>query len=545
MIAVEGTPSGPIAEPTSVFLCSDVVNGKSGASITDALATMSDSPFDADVHVVRKLCSSPSKLSEALKGTRVQRVVVGCSKGAEIRDEVNAIFRRAGLHGSAATVLDMLPAAGADRELVAAQSAAWIRAAVQRVSRADLSAPVRERRASASTRFSRRSLFHPGDVARRPVASWLMDRCDCGGANSACVDACPDGALSLVGRRVSVDQDLCTGCGACMGTCRSGAMSLCGLTIGMLEAEANSLVKDALGLEVRPGVAIVCANATMNAPLGGDWLPLEVPSLEMVGVGWLLQIIAAGVSVRLVGCDDDRCGVRGRNIVRLGSALANEAAPGRCGEARYDVEGNLACSEIKLVRFSSIANQCTVVIEFAEPEATVKALSVLGATRGIQGNDAPALSVHGEPPHPRQSRPWRIESDLSPLGEITVDGTRCSACGCCTSACRTGALAAGETQPSTFVLTLDLAACSACGVCVSSCPENAISLRHVIDSSRFGAGRHSVVEIASNTRCTSCGRVLVDGLATSIIGGRLAASHPKLAERLLHEVQCVDCLLTA
>lgn len=40
-------------------------------------------------------------------------------------------------------------------------------------------------------------------------------------------------------------------------------MSLCGLTIEMLEAEANSLVKDVLGLEARPSVAIVCASATM------------------------------------------------------------------------------------------------------------------------------------------------------------------------------------------------------------------------------------------------------------------------------------------
>jgi ferredoxin len=544
MTAVKETPSGPIAEPTSVFLCSDVVKGKSSARIVDALATFSDGPFDVNVHVVRKLCSSPSKLSEALKGTRTQRVVVGCRKGAEIRDEVNAIFRRAGLHGSAATVLDMMPGAGADRELVDAQLAAWIRAAAQRVSRADLSAPIRERRASASARYSRRNLFHPGDVARRPVASWSMDRCDCGGASSACVDACPVGALSLVGRRVSVDQDLCNGCGACVGICGSGAMSLCGLTIEMLEAEANSLVKDAYGLETQPGVAIVCASATVKAPIGGDWLPLEVPSLEMVGVGWLLQVIAADVSVRLIGCDDDRCGARARNIVKLCSALANEAAPGRCREARYDVEGVPACSEIKLARFSAIANQSTVAIKFSEPLATVKALSVLGSTGGIQGSDAAAISAHDEPLHPKQSRPWRIESDMSPLGEITVDGVRCSACGCCTSACPTGALATGETQPAGFVLTLDLAACSACGACVTSCPESAISLLHVVDSSRLAAGRHTVVEVAGNTRCTSCGCVLAEGLATSIIGDRLAASHPKLAERLLLEVKCVDCLLT-
>jgi ferredoxin len=143
-----------------------------------------------------------------------------------------------------------------------------------------------------------------------------------------------------------------------------------------------------------------------------------------------------------------------------------------------------------------------------------------------------------------ESEPWSIESVLLPLGEVTVNESRCSACGRCALACSTEALALGDTKTAPFVLTLDPGACSACGACVSSCPEGAINLRHAIDSSRLTSRRRTVVEMANNRNCASCGGALASGLAPPIIAKRLAVSHPLLAERLRTEVKCADCLLT-
>ena len=62
-----------------------------------------------------------------------------------------------------------------------------------------------------------------------------------------------------------------------------------------LEAAADVLVEDARRLGL--GVAIVCSHAALKVTLGGLWLALEVPSLEMVTAGWLLQVVAAGAVV--------------------------------------------------------------------------------------------------------------------------------------------------------------------------------------------------------------------------------------------------------
>ena len=61
--------------------------------------------------------------------------------------------------------------------------------------------------------------------------------------------------------------------------------------------------------------------------LGGDWLGLQVPSLNMVSVGWALQVVAAGVGVTLVGCNDPGCGERGGLVMSLSATVVSEVAP--------------------------------------------------------------------------------------------------------------------------------------------------------------------------------------------------------------------------
>ncbi|HUZ41693.1 MAG TPA: 4Fe-4S dicluster domain-containing protein [Acidimicrobiales bacterium] len=143
-----------------------------------------------------------------------------------------------------------------------------------------------------------------------------------------------------------------------------------------------------------------------------------------------------------------------------------------------------------------------------------------------------------------ESGPWCFESALLPHGDVTVSGSRCSACGRCVLSCSTGALAQGSDVDAPFLITFDSSACSACEACVSSCPEGAIEVRHVIESSQLTSHRRTVVDIASNPTCSSCGSILAGGLASSTIVERLATSHPRLAERLRTEVRCTDCLLT-
>lgn len=521
-------PGMPNTEQTVVLLCSDVSEvGPSPISAAAIAAALRRGAPQARIFIVENLCSGPAAVSATLQTLEARRVAIGCRQGATRREEILAHLRRARIHPSGVQLVDLMPAEQSVPAVVGEQSIARMRAALARLSCADLEGPVSERMAPGSVEVSRRSAFRLGNVARRPVACFTEGRCDGGGCCRACVEACPHGALHLTGVRLSVDGAACTGCGACLSVCGSGAISLNGSSISELEAAASVLVAEArqLGSCSAGGVAIVCARAVAEVPLGGSWLPLEVPSLEMVSAGWPLQVLSAGVGVKLVGCDDDACASRGRELSRFCADLVDHAAP-----AWRPLIGQPERSEpLYPSRSAGIPAGAPASIKLREPEATARVLSAL-------------VSLPSD--YLTRTERWRIESPAASLGEITIDGGGCSACGCCTLACPTGALKAAHRE-GVLAFSVDASACSACGACVSSCPEAVVTLRRVVDSVSFAEGRRRIAEVGVGACCESCGRPLASGLAGGVVGLRLATSHPQIAARLRDEGRCTDCLLMA
>lgn len=512
----------PYTDQIAVLLCSDVSDtGPCPIPATTIAATVRDQSPQVRMIVVTNLCSEAAGLIAAVRALGIQRLAIGCRHGATRHEEIVAQLRRAGIHRSGIRVVDLMPSGQPDPLRVAGQSAGRILAAIARVSHADLDAPVRESPVGAAGPLSRRNVFQLGNRGRRAVACWVDGRCDGDGCRRACVAACPHGAVRLTSTGVAVDATACTGCGACLGACDSDAISLSGWSIREMEAAAGVLVGQArrLGPASVRGVAIVCARAIASVPVGGSWLPLEVPSLEMTSAGWPLQILGAGVGVAIVGCDDGACARHGRELDSLCAALADEAAP-----SWHRPSDRLACWEpVSSSRSDRNAARPGAPVSLREPAATASALSAI-FSRG---------------------KHWRIESLAASLGEITIDSARCSACGSCARACPTGALTAAYRDGAALVLSVDASACSACGACISSCPESAVSLRRVLDSASLAAGRQTVGEVVAGGHCESCGGPLAGGLASDVVGLRLASSHPEIAARLRDQVRCADCLLLA
>jgi ferredoxin len=503
-----------VGDEAVVLLCSDAAAllAEGPGSLLGLTQDLRQEFSGVRLAVLPELCGRMSGLAGALRPFKPQRVVVGCAQARDRRQLVLGSLRDAGVHPSAGQVVDLAPAKAASHSAVAQQGAASLRAALARVYAADLERPAQTVTRGArvgSARIGRRELFGFAASGRHPVLRWTSELCVGHGPARPCALSCPQGALSLGDRSLVVDAGLCTGCGACLRACSSGALALEDCSLQQVEAAARVLAADARRLGL--GVSITCesrANSGQMPWLGGGWLSLEVPSLEMVSAGWPLQFLAAGAPVKLAACGDSACRSRGEHIARFVDGLT--------GGFQAPPRTLISASEIVL----------------SEPEATVRALV--------------ALQKGGVAPQP----PWRSESGVAPMGEIAIDGAHCSGCGSCALACHTGALAIetakegdGAFPDEETRLTFAASRCSACGACSASCPEQALSLRRVVSSPALGGERSTLLHFGKKARCTSCGAPLAVAVLPQALLDRLTSSRPGMARWLEASGRCGRCAL--
>jgi len=411
-------------------------------------------------------------------------------------------------------VVDLRPTQSCSERVALEQSVVLLQAALALVATSDASALERGWTSLSKGGVSRRALLGGLVVERRSIAVWRPERCEGRAACTACVAACPYGALSREPDRVVVDAHRCNGCGACVTACRSGAFALAGADLAGLAAAADVLVRAVHQSSSATGVAIACRRSTTAPRVGEAWLPLRVPSTTMVSAGWLLQLLCAGADVRVMACEDKRCEARAGALERfvtdvgrmLEFSLAGSLEPGLPLERRSGSPG------------SSPARSG---IELREPEATIGALVAFGSQSSSRAG-------------------WRVAGAGCSLGVVQIDAAGCSACGACGSACPTGALRAERGDGHSLRLSVDARSCTGCGACMAACPESVITLEKAADSALLAACRQvlATVEVAS---CVSCGEPLFAGLSSAVLRRRIGQSHSAIAERMA-EV-CGDCRL--
>jgi len=253
--------------------------------------------------VLAEICGASEALVEAVATTESRRVVVGCRA-------------------------DLSPSGGVARALAASWCTnRWDRARrladrgrLQRTGRAravcralecggGTSRRCRRRGACEGAdqpvgrRVSRRSLLRGVNTARRFLAVWRPDRCSGAMACTPCALACPHGALHRSAGRMVVDPVAATGA-VCASLLPERRLRSSRCEIEGISAAAV-LVASMRRCRSVTGVAIVCQHSKWTPRVGEPWLALCVPSIEMVTAGWLLQLIRAGVGVRVVACEDE------------------------------------------------------------------------------------------------------------------------------------------------------------------------------------------------------------------------------------------------
>ncbi len=388
------------------------------------------------VAVIDDLCHSPSAAAEALKGLGAECVVVGLCESRPSPELVGALCRA----GAQPFGIEPVMLRGHERETPHLLAGAV--AKLERLAPSEHGKPM-----LAAGERSRRALFSPrAMVTHAPVA--ILDGAACLGSTRCglCASRCPVGAIDPGAPLPSIDEDACTACGACVACCPADALRLSGSSTSQIAAQLEPLIGHV------DGVVLACRSASAAAP--PRWALVELPTLALVTLAWILQIRATGTMVALAPCDQPCC-AGSRDVEELAELIVAAADAADGGAA--------------------------APLHLAEPRGTADALLALMP-------DGKSLTV---------------EHSASPLGLLELDTDRCTVCGACSITCPTDALSLEE-GTSAIVLKHDPQRCVGCDRCTTVCPEDAIAVRSGIDLRRLRAG---VIEVmrAERERCMVCG----------------------------------------
>lgn len=286
----------------------------------------------------------------------------------------------------------------------------------------------------------------------------------------ACVDACPEGAITVDEGSITVTRDLCTGCGVCVGSCPTETFA------GPFDpAEVVSRVETVVGCGEN-GLACVAGLAVE------DWL-----------------VIATGVArVRV-----EPCAMCGEGTADLLAA--------RLSEAKAALLALGATTELICVRRESAPNGRGPVLRQI----------LVGDGEGDEGEirfDPAALDPVRIRSKEVPARRQRLLAAVPPGGGVLpqeavswtsakhLDPDTCTVCRMCVNVCPTGALAANRRWDE---ITFDAAACVRCGLCHDVCGPRALTAAPEVDLASLWAGRVSLARLATR-RCAECGEPFVN-----------------------------------
>lgn len=110
---------------------------------------------------------------------------------------------------------------------------------------------------------------NPESISKHPQIHWIGNRCiGC----HICLETCPNQALHITDKGISIQRSICEGCGNCAEACPSTAMELMG-TQWPLEELVNEVIKDKAYFDKSDGgITISGGEPTLQADFASQFL---------------------------------------------------------------------------------------------------------------------------------------------------------------------------------------------------------------------------------------------------------------------------------
>jgi ferredoxin len=449
------------------------------------------------------LCTEPEQIRLLAQGS--DRLVLGLCGGRFSLGPVQREARRAGFDPLGVEIVDLDTAAGDTARLTVLLAAAVTRA-----------------EAFAGSRPEHAKIELPAQTSRRALLTFSVpeyiaapaidhDACAADRGCRACVDVCPQSALTLVGGRVLYDRSVCQPCGRCVTACPTGATENPAATPAQVEAQVRALLDPSVGPPGPRGIVYRCRRSD-RAETAPGWFPVTVPCTSMVTAGWLLAPLLLGAgSVAVRPCTSGGCSLRQDDVV---------------------LERVAWCRDL----LASLALPADLLV--TDPDHVVPAPPRPAAAPLDPFGPVGAAGVFLALADVASAAPFLLDRPGSPVGIAEVDPDTCTGCGTCALTCPTGALLVSD-DGGRRALSFDPALCVACGACARRCPEaerQAIVVHPVVDIGRLRAGR-TVVATSELALCQSCGGTV----APAALLARVTALFDDERLATILTTRCQDC----
>lgn len=292
----------------------------------------------------------------------------------------------------------------------------------------------------------------------------------------ACIDVCPDRAVTFEAGKIQVDSAVCSRCALCSGACPTAALTLRGINEEALLAASEVHCNEAPGNGVR------------------------VPCLGMLTPDHMIALGLRHRSVELVSGQCDSCRwQKGGALARSAAATANEALNALGSSALVSVN---AKSAVQAREDQVVSRRQLLALWTTESKQIAQEL--------LPERDVNPLRLSAKVPRRRTTWLKRVKPDTitaevtMPIGpwkgRVVTDA--CMGCGICAAFCPTGALVQRR-DGAEWYLSHQATACVSCDTCVALCPVKAVRDEPV---GAHAMAEGAIRELAHLTaiRCASC-----------------------------------------
>lgn len=455
--------------------------------------------------VIDDLCRHPELIAAAVDDA--DRLVLGVCDREYSLGAIQAEVRRAGIDPLGIELIDLTANRSDDGALEVV-----VRARIARAEGFAGSTPANAK-ISLPRAVNRRELLRGPPHEYHSAPSIDAHRCTAESGCRACVDVCPQNALSVLNRRVVHDRSVCEPCGLCVTTCPTGATVNPATTPRQLEAEIIALLDSSVGPSGTRAIVFTCVRGSRPA-VSGAWHAVTVPCTGMVTPAWLLAPLLMGAgTVAVRPCRDSGCG--------LGLDARTTTAVEFCRELLRSVGESPDRVSTEPISDPPDPLPTTTLEDPFGPHGSVEVIRALAA---------------GRP----QFDDLLVDHAGATTGTVQLHADACTACAMCAHICPTDALASVDTGDRVKI-SFDAAACTACGQCIPTCPEldrGAISLRVGVDLAALSSGRRTLLETEMK-RCESCGGPIAPAPMLARIASMLGPDQDRV--RAMITSRCVAC----